>query len=123
MPPLAAKLRARYAPLLLLVGGAGAAYFLVPKVPQVRTVQIDLDDPASVTAVDVAWAPVGGGEAVQGGAWRFTSGKAPTAITSPVRLPDGRYELDVTVERGAAREGIHRVITLGDGDRITIRLR
>ncbi|MFT3763920.1 MAG: hypothetical protein QM820_00095 [Minicystis sp.] len=124
MSPLLTKARNRFAPLLLLAGGAGAAYFLAPHVPKERTVELRLDDAASVTGVDLAWAPIGNEtEAVQGGAWHFAAGKAPAAIAAPVRLPDGRYTLDVTVERGAAHEDFHRVITVGDTDRITVRLR
>lgn len=120
---LLSKLRGRYAPLLLLAGGLGAAYLLAPHVPRERTVELRLDDASTVTGVDVAWAPAGSGDVVQGGAWHFSAGKAPAAIETPVRLPDGRYLLDVTVERGPGRESFHRQITLGEGDRITVRLR
>ena len=122
-PPLA-KLRSRLAPLLLLAGGAGAAYFLTPHMPKERTVDLRLEDAASVTGVDIAWAPSGSStEAVQGSAWHFAEGKAPGSLTAPVRLPDGRYTLEVTVERGTNREDFHRVINIGDTDRITVRLR
>lgn len=124
MSTLLAKLRGRYAPLLLLAGAAGAGFVVVPHLPKERTVELRLDDARTVTAVDVAWSPTGGpADAVQGGAWHFAAGQAPAAIHTPVRLPDGRYTLDVTVERSAEREEIHREITLGDADRITVRLR
>lgn len=122
MPTIPPKLR-RFAPLLLLAGGAGAAYVLGPHVPRERTVELRLENAATITGVDVAWAPSDTSDAVQGGAWHFAPGKAPPSIDTPVRLPDGRYALDVTVERGPERESFHRVITLGEGDRITVRLR
>ncbi|APR77138.1 Hypothetical protein A7982_02485 [Minicystis rosea] len=40
-----------------------------------------------------------------------------------MRLPDGRYTLEVVVERGASREDFHRAINIGDTDHITVRLR
>lgn len=123
MSTILSKLRGRYAPLVLLAGGAAAASLLVPHVPRERTVELRLEDAPTVTGVDVAWAPTGSGDAVQGGAWHFAVGRAPGAIEAPVRLPDGRYTLDVTVERGPERESFHRQITLGEGDRITVRLR
>jgi hypothetical protein len=120
-----AKIRDRWAPLLLVAGAGVAASVFVPHVPRERTVALRLEDAASVTGVDLAWAPVGTGDrdAVQGGTWRFQAGHAPKEIATPVRLPDGRYQLEVTVERGAEHEEIRRAITLGDADRITVPLR
>jgi hypothetical protein len=109
--------------LFLVAAAAAAVYFLVPSAPRERTLLLEIEERGSVTSVDAIWTPASGGDAVQGGTWRFAAGAAPLAITSPVRLPDGRYALDVTVERGVGREAFHRVITLGDGDRITVRLR
>lgn len=124
MHPILVRIRGKLALLLLLVGAGIAARFLVPRLPKERTVELRLPEPVSITAVDVAWAPVTqDDEAVQGADWRFVTGRAPPVLQTVVRLPDGRYALDVRVERGAEREAFHRVIALGDADRVTVRLR
>lgn len=115
--------RNRYAPLLLLVAAGAAAYVLIPHVPRERTIEIRLEDPAAITAVDLAWTPAGTTEAVQGGAFRFPAGQAPVALTTKAHLPDGRYDLDLSIDRGAQHEIIHRVIDLGASDHITVRVR
>jgi hypothetical protein len=120
VPPLSVR---RFAPVFLLAAAAAATYFLVPNVPKERTLLLEVEAPASVTGVDATWSPANGGDAVQGGTWRFVAGTAPLAISSVVRLPDGRYALDVTLQRDVGREAFHRVITLGDADRVTVRLR
>jgi hypothetical protein len=124
MPPILARIRERFAPLLLLAAAGAAAVAYMPPLPKDRKVQVRLPDSASVTAVDIAWAPVAHPEeAVSGTAWHFAAGRAPAALDADVRLPDGRYDVDVRVEHGAESEAFHRVITLGDGERITVRLR
>jgi hypothetical protein len=124
MSPTPSRIRHRWAPLLLVAAAGGAAFVVVPHVPREHVVALRLDDAASVTGVDVDWTPISGdSEATQGGVWHFVAGKAPGELSSSVRLPDGRYELDVTVERGPARQAFHRTITLGDADRITVTLR
>ncbi len=124
MHPILARIRDKYAPLLLLAGGGLAALLYVPHMPKARKVELRFADPTTVTGLDVAWAPVAAtDEAEQGAVWHFGVGQAPAALETDVRLPDGRYVLDVLVERGTSREAFHRVITLGDSDRITIPLR
>jgi len=128
MSPLLAKLRQNAPRLLLLVGAAGAAYVLVPHVPHERAVTLELDDPASVTAVEVAWSTVPRDDApdpepFQGGTWRFAAGQAPARLSTAVRAADGRYALDVSVERSTGREHVHKVMTLGEGGAIHVRVR
>ena len=124
MHPILLRIRDKLTLLLLLVGAGLAALFFMPHLPKKRTVELRLSDAISVTAVDVAWAPVTqADEAVQGADWHFVKGRAPPVLETVVWLPDGRYALDVRVERGAERDAFHRVIALGDADRITVRLR
>lgn len=114
----------RFAPLILVAGAAAAGSVVAPHVPHDRTLQLELSDPSSVTRVDLAWDEAAlSDRAIQGASFRFQPGSAPTSIRTNVRLPNGRYDLDVTVERGADRRAFHRVITLGDSDRITIPIR
>lgn len=124
MHPILARIRLKLVPLFLL-GGAGIAAFVCgPRLPRERRVVVPLPDAASVTGVEIAWAPVAqGDEPVQGAVWHFVTGRAPSTLDTDVRLPDGRYALEVRVARGADREAFHRVIALGDVDRITVRLR
>ena len=121
---VAARLR-RHAWLFLVAGGIGAAALFAPHLPHERQVELRLDDPASVTAVESAWRPLprAEGEPLQGGSWRFAAGQAPPTITTRVSLPNGRYELDVMLERGEERTILHRTIALGDADHITVPLR
>lgn len=121
--PDLSRLRARLTPLLLVAGGAAAVVLVVPHLPHEHRVELRLEDAATVTAVDVAWTPVEDGEAVQGSSWHFAAGTAPRSLGSTVKLPNGRYALDVHVERGEGREAFHRVITVGDAERITVPLR
>lgn len=121
--PLPAKLKERWPLLLLLAGGLGAAHFISPHLPKDRAVDLALDDAASVTAVDVAWSSPDGSDTMQGAAYRFDPGQAPRKLRISARLPDGRYALDVTVERGAQRETARRVVRLDENGSITVRLR
>lgn len=128
MPVDLATLRRRAAPLVLLAGGALAAYMLTPRVPRARTVEVRIEGHASVTAVDMAWTPqtTAGkpeADAVQGTSWHFDRGKAPPTLDTPVRLPDGRYVVDVSVARGSETETFRRTVTLDDTDHVLIRLR
>ena len=129
------RLRKRLAPLILAAGAAGAAFVLVPRMPRDHHVDLRLDDAASVTAVELAWAPLQTGasaeparraeadDAVKGSAWHFPAGSAPRTVAASVSLPDGRYALDVVVERGAGVESFHRVVTLGDAENVSVPLR
>jgi hypothetical protein len=131
MPPLRAQLWARVAPLLLVAAAAATAAVLVPHLPHEHRVDLRLEDARAVTGVDVAWAPKGDigdardGEPVRTGEWRFAAGTAPPSIRTSVSLPDGRYGVDVTVERGDARQAFHRLITQGEAEAesITVPLR
>jgi hypothetical protein len=124
-----AQLRGRALPLLLVAAAAAVAAMFVPHLPHEHHVDLRLEDARAVTGVDVAWMPQGDigdardGELVQTGEWRFAAGTAPPFVGTSVRLPDGRYALDVTVARGDERRTFHRVITLGDAESLTVPLR
>jgi len=118
----------RFAPVIVALGAAAALSQLVPHWPHERQIELRLDHPASVTAVEVAW--LRNGDAVQGGSWRFAQGAAPPSLTTTIRLPNGAYDVDIEVERSGAevdendrRLTMRRAITLGDAERISLVLR
>jgi hypothetical protein len=119
----------RFAPLLLVAGALGAAAVSMPRMPHEHEVELRLDDAATVVGIDYAWvagAEAGHqdrGEPVQGGRLHCAVGSAPSAVMTKVRLPDGTYDLEVTVDRVAASRSTRRVIALQDAERISIPLR
>ena len=116
--------RSRITRILVLVGALGAAALVLPRVPRDREIELRVEDPATIVAIDVAWSRDDAThEPVQGGSWRFAPGQAPRSLTTSVHLPNGRYAVDVTVERTEGRDEIHRVIDLADTDHVTIPLR
>ena len=129
MASIVAHLRGRFVPVVLVVAAATLASRFVPHLPHEHQVELQLDDARAITRVEVAWMPRGDmgdardGELVRTGAWRFAAGTAPPSLHSSVSLPDGRYGVDVTVERGDTRQAFHRLITLGDAESITVPLR
>jgi hypothetical protein len=108
------------------VAALAIAAVLLPRVPHEREVDLRLEDPASVVGVEVTWLAEGdaeGGRAVQGGSWHFAPGTAPRSLSTTVRLPKGRYVVEITVERPEGRGSLRRVITLDDSDRLTLPIR
>jgi hypothetical protein len=80
--------------------------------------------------LDVTWSRIDGDknaapqpETVAGGSFRFEPGTAPKIIRTNVRLPNGSYALDITLERADHSTSIQRTVNLGDSDQITIPLR
>lgn len=130
-PPATRSPLLRLAPLVLVAGAVAAASFIVPRVPHQHRVSLRLHAREMVTGVDSAWRPLPEGpgtalrreDAMQGGSWHFVAGAAPATIETHVSVPEGRCELEVIVERGAAREGFHRVVSFGDADDILVPLR
>src|SRR5262249_56291349 len=96
-----------------------------PRLPHDRRLELQLPDAASIAEVELQWSPVGKPDDIVGGSTlRFSPGSAPSPLVAHVRLPDGRYDLDVHVRRrGAARAdpAHHRTLTLGEGHVMTLR--
>jgi hypothetical protein len=116
--------RRRFARLVLLVGVLGGAAVLLPRLPRERQIDFRFEDTASIVGIELAWSREDGdGEAVRGGSWHFAPGQAPRSLTTTVHLPNGRYAVDITVERTGGRDELHRVIELGGADQVTIPLR
>ena len=60
---------------------------------------------------------------MQGNSWYFATGRAPTSLTTSVNLPEGRYEVDISIQRTEGRQSIHRVISVSSSDQIAIPVR
>lgn len=109
--------------LALLVGTLGAAALILPRLPRERQIDFRFEDAASIVGIELAWSREDGdGEAVRGGSWHFAPGQAPRSLTTTVNLPNGRYAVDVTLERTGGRDELHRVIDLAGTDHVTIPL-
>ncbi|MEP7123838.1 MAG: hypothetical protein ABJE95_23115 [Byssovorax sp.] len=116
--------RSRFVRIAVLLAGLGLAALILPRVPRDREIEFRVEDPATIVAIDLAWSRDDAArEAIQGGSWRFAPGQAPRSLTTSVHLPNGRYAVDVTVERTEGRDELHRVIELADADHVTVPLR
>jgi hypothetical protein len=116
--------RSRFTRMLFLVGALAAAAVILPRIPRERQIEFRVEDAASVVGIELAWSrEEGDGEAVQGGSWRFSPGQAPRSLTTSIHLPNGRYAIDVIIERTGGRDELHRVVELADADHVTVPLR
>ncbi len=79
-----------------------------------------LDDPATVTSIDLAWTRAGRDEPVVGSSWRFEAGRAPRRLESTVRLANGSYEVEIVVQRADGPRASSRLVALDGSDEVTI---
>ena len=100
--------------LLLLLGFAAIGLFFLGRMPRSVTLVYDLQDPASVRALEVDVRREDG--ALRHAEYRFPGG-APPQISHEVKLPDGRYEVVVRVSRasGAPRHSTLPVVVAESG--------
>src|SRR5262249_3035022 len=104
---------------------------LTPRVPKDRHIDLAIEQPLTVTGVDVTWFRASDAdrdgeraeEPLRGASFRYSAGTAPRNINYIVRLPDGSYRVELVVRRGEQAESVWRSVTLGDADQITLRLR
>ncbi len=123
-PSPAPPRRGRYARFVVLGCALAAAALILPRIPRDRQIDFRIEDAPSVIGIELAWSRENGDEeAVRGGSWHFAPGQAPRSLTTSVHLPNGRYTVDITVERTAGRDELHRVIELDNADHVTIPLR
>jgi hypothetical protein len=113
----------RFAPLILIAGAIAAVVTFLPHMPKQRRVELRLYDAPTIVDVELSVAKAGDGEAVQGNAWHFAPGSAPASLGTSLNLADGRYEIDVTVQRTESRTSLHRLVSVGDSDQIAIPVR
>ena len=114
---------------MVIVIGLGAALLIIgPQVPFDRHVTLRLEDASTITGIDVTWErrPRRATEAampLRAITWHFVEGSAPSVLNKVTPLPDGDYNVDVTVERGDRRSTSHRVVVVGRSDNVTIPVR
>ncbi|EYF07888.1 Hypothetical protein CAP_6910 [Chondromyces apiculatus DSM 436] len=116
----------RLAPLLLVLGLFIIVGPLLRQTPREHEVELRLATPDTIVGVELTWFEgdeSGSQEPLAGGSWRFTQGQAPRSLSTPVRLPDGSYSLEIIVDRTSGRDSARRSIVLGDAERITVPTR
>lgn len=123
-PGSASPRRSPFARVLVLACALGVAVVVLPRLPREREVDFRIEDTAGIVGIELAWSHEDGdGEAVQGGSWHFEPGHAPRTLTTSVHLPNGRYAVDIVVQRTDGRDELHRVIELTTTDHVTVPLR
>lgn len=98
-------LRRRVAPLLLLGAGAGAYLAMGPKLPRDHEVILDLGHSATdISSIELSWSDPrsSSDEAALTTRWSFTPGTAPSRLVARVRLADGPWLAEATIERAGA---------------------
>jgi hypothetical protein len=114
-------LRRRAGGLLLVAGALLALRPFAAVLPRDHEIELPLREHADVARLELVWTPEGVEEAAQGSALRFAPGSAPRRPRVVVRLPDGRYDVEITIESvDGTRRVLHRAVTLGEADRITL---
>lgn len=116
--------------MLLAVGGVLAASIVLPTLPREREIHLRLEEPASITGLEMTWAPAApsrsassGAEPIAGSSWRFAAGAAPGRVMTTVRLPDGAYDLAIAVRRTDGTRSSQRTVTFDDTDSVTVPIR
>lgn len=119
--------RARLARLVALAGALAVVLFgrslILPHIPTDHAVDVELGVPSEVVRLDIRWSSTGSDEDITATSLHFSPGSAPSAVRTNVRLPNGEYDVAITVERASRVDSTRRRITLGDATRVTIPLR
>jgi hypothetical protein len=116
----------RLAPAILVLGALLAGSVLFKNLPKEREVELRLDDAATVVRLDVTWTDSSSGdrldnaEPVIDSSWQFAEGTAPRAVLTKVSLPDGLYQVQITVGRKEGHDVTSRAVTLAGASRITL---
>ena len=92
--------RQRWAPLLLVAAGVGAYVAVGPKLPHTHQVVLDIGrDAEDVIDLEVTWTRGGtNDDAALATRWHFATG-APRRLPFEAHLPDGAWDVEVTLER------------------------
>jgi len=93
--------RRKWAPLLLVAAGLGAFAAVGPKLPRARQIVLDLGpETGDLTDIELSWTRAGTmDDAALTTKWHFTPGSAPRRLPFEARLPDGGWDIEVSLER------------------------
>lgn len=126
-PPKRGLDRKKLARLVALAGVLAVALvgksLVMPHIPVDRDVELRIESPEDVVGLDIRWSALASDEDITATSLRFPPRQAPSAVPADVRLPDGTYDVTITVERVSGVESTRRRITLDAAGRITIPLR
>jgi hypothetical protein len=100
-----------------------ARSLVIPLVPVDHDVEMRLESPQDVVGLDIRWSAPGSGEDLTTTSLRFPPQQAPSSVQASVHLPEGAYDVTITVERVSRVDSTRRHVTLGDASRVTIPLR
>lgn len=106
----------------LVVVLAGKSLIL-PLVPESREIEVRVDSPSDLVALDMRWAPAEGGEDIATTSLHFSAGAAPSTVRATVHLPDGTYDVDIVAARSSRVDSTRRRIELSGSSHVTIPLR
>lgn len=118
-PPAASPARRsilrRRAPLLILLAGGALAAYLASRGPRTQHVRFVLGAAASeVTMLEVQYVDPEGDVARQA-RLTFDAGAAPRVVPHEPELPDGDYRLRIEVDAREGRRAVERQVTLSGG--------
>ena len=87
--------------MLLVAAGLGAYLAVGPKLPRARQAVLDLGtDMDDVTDIEVTWTRAATtDDAALTTRWHFEPGSVPRRLRFEARLPDGAWDIEVTLER------------------------
>ena len=98
---LSENTRRRWAPILLVAAATGAYVAVGPKLPRPRQIVLDFGkEGLDVTDVELTWTRAGtSDDAALTTRWHFTPSAVPRRLPFEARLPDGAWDVEVTLER------------------------
>jgi hypothetical protein len=96
--------------MLLVAAGVGAYLAMGPKLPHDHEVALDLGSAAAdITSIELVWTDPhsSSDEAVLTTRWNFSRGTAPPRLAARVRLADGIWHAEATIERFGVPQATH----------------
>ena len=111
--------RRRLALLVVAVGVALAAAPWLDHGRGERVVELEIDDPATLAALEVSW--LEDGDVLRRTIWRYPARDAPRQLQQTLQLRDGSYEVILVVDRGGGARTVERRIDVSeDVSKVTV---